>query len=94
MIEEGANSINTLINWGVNFDSDNNGKLLLTKEGGHSLRRIIHYKDTTGQEIIRGMFDAAITKENITLLDNAFVMDLIVEHNHAHGIRVIKNNEV
>ena len=94
MIEEGANSINTLIEWGVNFDSDDYGKLLLTKEGGHSLRRIIHYKDTTGQEIIRGMFEAALKKDNITLLDNAFAMNLIVQNHRVYGLRVIKNSEM
>lgn len=93
MVEDGAHSIHTLINWGVQFDADHEGNLMLTKEGGHSSRRIIHYKDTTGREIVRALYDAVIQKENIVLRGNLFATDLIVRENQVYGIQFIENNE-
>ena len=91
MVEEGGKSINTLIDWGVNFDSNDDGTLLLTKEGGHSLRRIIHYKDTTGEEIIRGMLNSVASRNNITLVSHVFAVDLIVTGEGVVGIKVAQD---
>lgn len=88
MIEDGAKSINTLIDWGVTFDSNEDGTLLLTKEGGHSLRRIIHYKDTTGEQIIKGMLNTIVDKRHITLMSHVFAVDLIVDDCGVVGVKV------
>ncbi len=93
MIEEGAENINTLIEWGVNFDTDENGQILFTREGGHTKRRIIHHKDTTGQEIVRGMHDYILKQKNITISEDIFAKDLIVEANQVLGIEVIKKGD-
>jgi L-aspartate oxidase len=91
MVSEGSDNINTLIDWGVNFDTDDNGELLLTKEGGHSSRRIIHYKDTTGQEIVSGLLKTVSTKSNIDLLEQIFVKDIIIKADQAVGVEIIDN---
>lgn len=93
MVEEGAKTIDTLIKWGVNFDTDEDGNILFTKEGGHSLRRIIHFKDTTGHEIVRGLLKCIKESSNIKLWENAFVLDLIVENNQVYGVSVLENNK-
>jgi len=89
MIQEGGAAINTLINWGVNFDRDDKGKLLLTKEGGHSHRRIIHYKDTTGEEIVKGLLAACKERSNIHLVDQVFVKDILCNDQGVYGVEVL-----
>lgn len=94
MVEDGGKCINTLINWGVNFDRDDHDNLLLTKEGGHSLRRIIHYKDTTGQEIIRGLIEAVYKADNITCISHTFVSKLLVHENKIYGIQCLEDKQI
>jgi L-aspartate oxidase len=60
----------------VEFDQQD-AKYALGKEGGHSHRRILHARDTTGREIARAMLQATRNEPNITLLEDHFVIDLI-----------------
>ena len=76
IIGEGSETIDDLLSYGVEFDKQDN-KYALGKEGGHSHRRILHARDTTGREIARAMLKAARNEPNITLLENHFVIDLI-----------------
>jgi L-aspartate oxidase len=76
IIEEGAAAIDDLVSYGVSFDKEDN-HYLLGKEGGHSHRRILHAKDTTGWEVARAMIEAAQKEPNITLLEHHFAIDLI-----------------
>lgn len=50
VIQEGKDRLEELQKWGAQFDTQKE-KLHLTKEGGHSEKRIVHYKDQTGLEI-------------------------------------------
>jgi L-aspartate oxidase len=76
IIEEGDDTIADLLGYGVEFDKED-GRFMLGKEGGHSHRRILHARDTTGREVARAMLHAARREPNITLLENHFVIDLI-----------------
>ncbi len=76
IIEEGDDAIADLLGYGVEFDKED-GRFMLGKEGGHSHRRILHARDTTGREVARAMLKAARREPNITLLENHFVIDLI-----------------
>ena len=46
VVEEGNARLRELIDWGINFDK-NEEEFHLTKEGGHSEKRIVHNKDRT-----------------------------------------------
>ncbi len=76
IVEEGAAAIGDLTAYGVEFDRSD-GRYLLGKEGGHSHRRILHARDTTGREIARALVEAARKTPNLTLLENHFAIDLI-----------------
>ncbi len=76
IIGEGEAAIRDLTGHGVSFDRDD-GHFQLGKEGGHSHRRILHAKDTTGREVARALIEAARETPNITLLDHHFAIDLI-----------------
>lgn len=76
IIGEGAAAIEDLVDYGVAFDKED-GHFQLGKEGGHSHRRILHARDTTGREVARALIESARENPNITLLENHFVIDLI-----------------
>ena len=76
IIGDGATAIHDLVDYGVNFDREN-GRFLLGKEGGHSHRRILHAKDSTGREVARGLIEQARKTPNLTLIEDHFVIDLI-----------------
>ncbi|MCB1130884.1 MAG: L-aspartate oxidase [Verrucomicrobiae bacterium] len=76
IVSEGAETIRDLCSHGVSFDREN-GHYMLGKEGGHSHRRILHAKDTTGKEIARALVEEAKATPNLTLLEDQYVIDLI-----------------
>ncbi len=76
IVEEGDDTIVDLLGYGVEFDKEGD-RFMLGKEGGHSFRRILHARDTTGREVARAMLESARKEPNITLLENHFVIDLI-----------------
>ena len=98
VVEEGQERLQELMNWGTHFDKKNNG-LHLTKEGGHSEKRIVHYKDRTGLEIQESLIRKIKTFPNISLLENHTLVDLITDHhtgsnyNRCYGAYVISNLE-
>ncbi|MGC6467387.1 MAG: L-aspartate oxidase [Akkermansiaceae bacterium] len=79
IVEEAAATIDELVQWGTNFDKDENqpGRFSLGKEGGHSKRRILHAKDTTGHEIATSLAETARKTDNITILEDHYAIDLI-----------------
>ncbi|MFT3990277.1 MAG: L-aspartate oxidase [Luteolibacter sp.] len=76
MVEEGVETIDDLLGYGVRFDTEGS-HFQLGKEGGHSFRRILHARDTTGMEIASSLIEAARKEPNITLLEDHFVIDLV-----------------
>ena len=81
IVTEGPAAIQDLIKWGVNFDErvleDGHRELDLTREGGHSKRRVLHYHDTTGREIEQRLLAAVGATANVTVLPNHMAVDLI-----------------
>ena len=98
VIEEGQERLQELMDWGTNFDKKKQG-LHLTKEGGHSENRIVHYKDSTGLEIQESLIRKIKTFANISLLENHTLVDLITDHHtgsnnkRCYGAYVISNLE-
>jgi len=78
VVEEGPKVIENLIDWGVQFTKS--GEVFdLTREGGHSARRILHAEDITGREIERALVAAARAHKNITIYENHIAIDLVTE---------------
>jgi L-aspartate oxidase len=80
VVREGPERLKEIIDWGVEFDQDEAGRLSLGREGGHTAKRIIHYKDVTGLQIEKGLLKQVHNLSNITLLSHHFSIDLITEH--------------
>lgn len=89
VVTEGPKRLKELIEWGAKFDKNAEGNLDLGKEGGHSENRVVHHKDQTGSEIERAILMQVYLKENITVLDHHFALDLITENNRCIGAIIL-----
>lgn len=76
VVENGRHAIEWLIEQGVPFTKDEAG-YHLTREGGHSARRVIHVADTTGQSVQETLTKKVRANPNITVLENHIAIDLI-----------------
>ncbi len=105
VVEGGPKVIQDLIDFGTDFTRNNSGEYDLTREGGHSFRRILHSADITGREIERALVAAVTKHPNITIYEHHCAIDLITEakslqrrlpENRCLGAYVldIKNNEI
>jgi L-aspartate oxidase len=86
VVEEGPQRVRDLISWGTQFDVDNAGNYDLGREGGHSENRILHYKDLTGNEIIRALQQRISSFGNISVLEDRFAIDLITQHHLGYNV--------
>ncbi|MES2938238.1 MAG: L-aspartate oxidase [Pseudomonadota bacterium] len=76
VVEHAPESIAWLRSLGVPF-SQENGHLHLTREGGHSARRIVHVTDATGAAVQQTLIERVRRTPNITVLENHMLVDLI-----------------
>ena len=76
LVTEGPSDVLKLRELGVQFDSDSQGNLSMTLEGGHSRHRIAHHKDSTGREIVRQLLELVAQKSNVELLENTLLCSL------------------
>ena len=94
VVEEGYERLDELIKWGTEFDKKKE-ELDLVIEGGHSEKRIVHYKDQTGKQIQEVLTNRVKSFSNISLLENHTLVDLITDHhstvkkNRCYGAYVI-----
>ncbi|MDB5839758.1 MAG: nadB [Herminiimonas sp.] len=87
IVEHGREAIEWLIAQGVPFTRDENAELgyHLTREGGHSQRRIIHAADATGHAVQVTLEQKIRSHPNITLLEHHFAIDLITSDKVGDG---------
>jgi L-aspartate oxidase len=79
VVREAPAQINDLIGWGTKFDEED-GHLALTREGGHSHRRIVHaLGDATGHEVMRAIIARAQQAPHISIWDQTFTVDLLTQ---------------
>jgi len=76
VIENAPEAIERLVQMGVPFNKDED-VLHLTREGGHSHRRIVHVDDATGWAVQEALLNTAKANPNITLMPHRAAVDLI-----------------
>ncbi len=83
IVENGADAIRQLDALGVEFTreagAEGNSGYHLTREGGHSYRRIVHAADATGQEVEHTLSGQVRARQNIEILEHFTAIDLISE---------------
>ncbi len=77
LITEGPKDIFKLIELGVEFDKNEDGSYNMTLEGGHSLPRILHRKDSTGNAIVTALAKEVVKLPNVTVSQNTQVIKLV-----------------
>jgi L-aspartate oxidase len=79
-VENGPDVIDWLVAQGMTFTMDEDtGGYHLTKEGGHSHRRILHTADATGKAVSQALTDRLSAHPNIEIFEEHFVVDLITQ---------------
>src|SRR5688500_14215945 len=76
-VQDGPEQVRRLLDYGVRLARGTDGELDLTREGGHTRSRVVHYEDVTGREIQRALLDATAKNPNITVLDDHIAVDLL-----------------
>ena len=76
VVENAPDAIRWLQQLGVPFSLED-GALHLTREGGHSARRIVHATDATGAAVQRTLIDVVRSTPGITLFEHHTLVDLI-----------------
>jgi L-aspartate oxidase len=86
LVDEGPGRVHELIAMGAAFDRDREGALLLAREGGHSLPRIVHAGGAaTGAEIERALVERV--RETATAVwERWFALDLLVADGRCVGV--------
>ncbi len=81
----GPRLVRELSDLGIEFSAKkgSNGRVQfdLGQEGGHQRRRIIHARDATGFEIERGLLKAVRTRKDVTIWEEHFTVDLVLDQN-------------
>lgn len=94
MIQQSPQIMKDLMDYGVKFDRDSEGNLAYTREGAHSEFRILHHQDVTGKEITSKLIQQVKLRDNITVIEEATMLDIINENNKASGIIMENNHEI
>ena len=91
VVGDGPRSVRWLTDLGATFDRSQSadgksGAYLLSREGGHSVNRVVHsHGDSTGQEIQRALHAAVEAHPLITCRSEAFVRDLLIDGGRCVG---------
>ena len=76
-VENGPSIIERLIDYGLSFDTEGEATFHLTREGGHSHRRVLHVADRTGRAIEGALTQRALEHSGIEFLIGRVAIDIV-----------------
>ena len=86
LVDEAAERVTDLVRFGVRFDTEATGGLAYAREAAHSIERVLHAGgDATGRHIAAALA-TAVHESKITIMDETFVADLLVDKGVCGGI--------
>jgi len=91
-VRNSRSCVDWLVDQGVDFDLRDDREFHLTREGGHSHRRIIHAADATGRAISEVLSDRALEANNIEIFTHRVAVDLVVNDGHCQGAYILNRN--
>ena len=89
ILTQAPDRINDLIDIGVSFTRKENGEYDLGKEGGHSVRRILHINDQTGQIIEQKLIEAVKKFDNVEIKENWCAINLYAKNFQCFGAYIL-----
>ncbi|MBQ8802876.1 MAG: L-aspartate oxidase [Tyzzerella sp.] len=92
MIRSSPDVVKDLLSYGADFQKDENGNLVFTREGAHSQKRIIYHEDVTGKEITSTLLKKAKEQSNITILEHTTLIDIVEAENVCYGAVIQKED--
>lgn len=92
MIQSSKAVVEDLLSYGTEFDRDEEGNLLYTREGAHSNNRILFHEDITGKEITSSLLGKVRERSNITLMEYTTMIDILEKDNRCFGA-VLRNED-
>ena len=88
ILSQGKPAIEWLLAQGVAFDRNHND-LHLTREGGHTCRRIAHVADYTGEAVMQSLIAQIRCRPNIRVCERQMALDIQTESGAACGLTVL-----
>lgn len=85
MIRDSQDIIKELVDFGVEFERQN-GEFCFTREGAHSVSRILYHDDVTGKEITSKLLARVQERENITIFTHTTMVDILTKNNICYGV--------
>ena len=87
VVKGGPDAVKRLLYLGAEFDTDSEGNLDCSREGGHRHPRVVHANgDATGREIQRVLTNAVTGHDLITPFSNTFALDIVTADGVAYGV--------
>ena len=94
LVSDGPDNIRALVEMNVPFDVNAEGELMITREGGHRQRRIVHCGgDATGRQTTRRLAQIAMERKNITLQLNTYFIDVLTDDKGVYGAVVFDESD-
>ena len=90
LAEESIENVKALENMGLNLDKNEDGTWNYTREGAHTINRIVHTKDNTGESVAKTLIENVRKAENITVFENTFLADIIEKDKECIDAIIIK----
>ncbi len=95
MAMEASARIHDLLDYGVPFDRDLEGKLVTSREAAHSQARIVRVRgDMAGAKIMEALIATVRATPSITVIENASATRLIVESGRVVGAEIVHDGKV
>ena len=94
-VEHSKTAVDWLLQQGVQFDRQDPGQgagFHLTREGGHSHRRVIHAADATGKAISEVLTENTIASSNVDIMTQRVAVDLITRDGRVEGAYVLNSD--
>ena len=93
LTKESIENVDYLVSLGLDIDKDKNGNWDYTKEGAHCVNRIIHTQDNTGENVEKTLIENALTRKNIRVSEDTFLVDIIERNDKCIGAILLKDKE-
>ncbi len=93
LVEKAPECVRSLVEMGVAFDRKGED-LALTLEAAHSRRRVLHAADATGRAMVSTLAAQVLSRENIQVLSQAFVLNLWMDDQTCRGVCLLYENQL
>ena len=93
VVETAYERLKELVDYGVEFNHTPEGEFDLALEGGHSVHRVVHAFDNTGEHVVKSLIKKALSCKNISFYENRFCIDILKDENEkVRGVSALNLN--